>query len=77
MRRIQEFKLDIGIFKDVIKLLSFKVETMDIADKLCVLSYDDMKISKQQDGAKRFLGYLRVLIHCLMPTFRELCSSSG
>jgi len=60
MRRIQEFKLDFGIFKDVIKLLSFKVETMDIADRLCVLSYDEMKISKQQDYDKslgRFVGY--------------------
>jgi len=33
---------------------------MDIADRLCVLSYDEMKISKQQDYDKslgRFVGY--------------------
>jgi len=28
-------------------------------------------------NAERFSGYLRVLIHCLMSTFREHCSSSG
>jgi len=26
-------------------------------------------------SAERFSGCLRVLIHCLMPTFREHCSS--
>ncbi|XP_067216957.1 uncharacterized protein [Linepithema humile] len=59
MRRIQDFKLDFGIFEDILQLLKFKVETMDPTDRFCVLSYDEIKISKQQDYNKnlgKFLG---------------------
>lgn len=60
MRRIQDFQLDFGIFKDVIELLKFKVETMDPMDRFCILSYDEMQISEQLDFDKnvgKFVGY--------------------
>lgn len=60
MRKIQEIKLNFGIFKDVLELLQFKVESMDATDKFCVLSYDEMCISEQLDYDKssgQFSGY--------------------
>lgn len=38
MRRVQDFKINFGIFDDVLQLLTFKVETMDPTDRYCLLS---------------------------------------
>lgn len=52
MRRVQDFKINFGIFDDVLELLRFKVETMDPTDRYCLLSYDEMVISEQIDYDK-------------------------
>lgn len=57
MRRIQDFKLEFGIFKDVLELLRVKVETMDRTDKFCILSYDEMQIKEQLDYDKSIGKY--------------------
>lgn len=60
-RRIQNFKLNFGIFDDVLELLESKVKTMDPTDKYCILSYDEMIISAQHDYDKSngtFSGYV-------------------
>lgn len=63
-RRIQNFKLNFGIFDgifDVLELLKFEVETMDPTDRYCILSYDEMVILAQQDYDKNngtFSGYV-------------------
>lgn len=38
MQRVQDFKINFGIFDDVLQLLTFKVETMDPTDRYCLLS---------------------------------------
>lgn len=58
--KIKKKKKNFGIFKDVIELIKFKVETMDPVDKFCILSYDEMLISEQLDYDKllgKFVGY--------------------
>lgn len=52
MRRIQDFKINFGVFKDVIKLLPAKVASMHPTDRYCILSYDEMQIKKQIDFDK-------------------------
>ncbi|KAL1492471.1 hypothetical protein ABEB36_010721 [Hypothenemus hampei] len=52
MRRIQTFNLDFGVFKDVIELLKFKVCTMELTDRFCIVSYDEMVINSEQDYDK-------------------------
>lgn len=52
MRRIQNLTLTFGIFDDVLTILKFKVEFMDITDTFCIISYDEMIISEQIDFDK-------------------------
>lgn len=51
-RRIQSFKLPYGIFDDVIQLLKHKVYAMQPEDRYCVMSFDEMIISKKIDYDK-------------------------
>lgn len=60
MRNIQHFKLDFGIFTDVLDLLRFKVQAMEKIDKFSVISYDEMCISEEVAYDKhsgRFSGH--------------------
>lgn len=49
MRRIRSFNLDFGIFDDVLSLLRYKVEFMDVSDCFCILSFDEMFINSKED----------------------------
>lgn len=51
-RRIQNFKLNFGIFNDIMELLRYKVESMSPEDRYCVISYDEMVISGKKDYDK-------------------------
>lgn len=60
-RRIQNFRLNFGVFEDVIDLLKYKVETLDLEDRYCVLSCDEMIINPKQDYDKnvgKFTGFV-------------------
>jgi len=39
--------LSFGVFNDIFETLQLKVSEMDLSDRLCFLSTDSMKISKQ------------------------------
>jgi len=46
-KRLREFKLKFGLFHDVLELLKHKVHSMDNNDRFCVMSVDEMEVSKQ------------------------------
>ncbi|KAL5246115.1 hypothetical protein ACI65C_013523 [Semiaphis heraclei] len=46
-KRLREFKLKFGIFHDVLELLKHKVQSMDSNDRFCVMSVDEMEVSKE------------------------------
>lgn len=46
-KRLRELKLKFGLFYDVLELLKHKVQSMDNNDNFCVLSVDEMEVSKQ------------------------------
>ncbi|KAE9538791.1 hypothetical protein AGLY_005373, partial [Aphis glycines] len=70
MRRIQDFQLNFGIFKDVVDLLKFKIETMELVDRFCILSYDEMQISEQLDFDKNvgISGKIQILFAMIFTT---------
>lgn len=60
MRRIQSLKINFGIFNDVLDLLTFKTSTMEVLDRYCVESCDEMLINEQLDYDKS-TGLLSVM----------------
>lgn len=60
-RRIQDFKLDFGIFHNVIQILKVKAEFMEPCDRFCLISYDEMQISKKVEfdrSTGKAIGYV-------------------
>ena len=52
IRRIQDFKLNFGIFSNDLELLRHKVENMEATDRFCILSNDEMAINEEYDYDK-------------------------
>lgn len=59
--KVRSFKLNYGIFEEVLQLIQHKAATMNPVDKYCMISIDEMQISKENDynkHMKQFLGYI-------------------
>lgn len=59
IRRLQNFKVEYGIFEDILEPLQFKVNAMTPEDRFCIMSIDEMQIDSIQDydkNEKKFFG---------------------
>lgn len=58
-RRIQNVNIDFGILNDLLGLLKMKVQSMDVSDRDCCLSIDEMEILPDKDfdtSNRKFVG---------------------
>lgn len=51
-RRLQGLKLEFGLFESMLEPLAFKVQQLEKEDRFCVLSFDEMEISREESYDK-------------------------